>query len=63
MSDWLYRIMMAVLAIMLVSQIVFIAMTPTPVVGCVNGYVMEQHKDMWVQKGLFVQHCVAIDRD
>jgi len=63
MNTWVYRIMMTVLAICLISQIVVIALAPTPVVGCINGYIMEQHSDMWVQKGLLPAHCVPLDKD
>jgi hypothetical protein len=63
MSTWLYRIMMTLLAVILISQIVVIAITPAPVVECVNGYVMEQHKDMWAQRGLLPADCVPVDKD
>jgi len=63
MSDWLFRLMMAVLAVMFIGQVYIIVTQPAPVVECVNGYVMEQHKDMWVQRGLLPAHCVAIDKD
>ena len=63
MSDWLYRIMMTILGIILISQLVVLALAPQPMVGCVNGLIMEQHKDMWVQKGLLPQHCVLVDLD
>jgi hypothetical protein len=63
MSDWIYRSMMTILAIMLIGQIVLIALEPVPVIGCVNGYIMEQHNDMWVQRGILPQHCILIDRD
>jgi len=63
MSTWLYRILMTLLAIILISQIIMIAITPEPIVACVNGYIMEQHKDMWVQRGLLPAHCVQVDKD
>jgi len=63
MNDWLYRIMMTVLAVCIISQIVVIVLTPAPVVGCVNGLIMEQHKDLWVQRGWLPEHCVLIDKD
>lgn len=54
---------MTLLAIILISQIIMIAITPEPIVACVNGYIMEQHKDMWVQRGLLPAHCVQVDKD
>jgi len=62
-SEWLYRGMMALLAIMFIGQVYIIATTPEPMVGCVNGIIMEQHADMWVQKGVWPRHCVEIDKD
>jgi hypothetical protein len=55
--------MMTILGIILISQLVVLALAPQPMVGCVNGLIMEQHKDMWVQKGLLPQHCVLVDLD
>jgi hypothetical protein len=55
--------MMAVLAVMFIGQVYIIVTQPAPVVACVNGYIMEQHKDMWVQRGLLPAHCVQVDKD
>jgi len=63
MSEWLYRSMMASLAIMFILQVYVILATPEPVVGCVNNILMEQHQDMWIQKGIWPCHCIMIDKD
>jgi len=63
MSEWLYRSMMASLAIMFILQVYVILATPEPVVGCVNNILMEQHQDMWIQKGIWPRHCIMIDKD
>jgi len=63
MSDRMYKIMMVILAVVFISQVIAIIITPPPVVACVNGYIMEQHNLMWVQKGILPQHCVLVDPD
>jgi len=63
MNIWLFRTMMTILAVCVISQIVILALTPQPIVGCVNGLIMEQHGDVWLQKGLLPQHCLLIDKD
>jgi len=63
MSDWMFRIMMTILVVMFIGQVYIIVTQPAPVVACVNGYIMEQHKDMWVQRGLLPAHCVQVDKD
>jgi len=63
MSDILFRTM-AVLLGLVVALNIYVLITTQPLpVACVNGFVMEQHKDMWVQRSLLPQHCVVIDRD
>jgi hypothetical protein len=63
MSEWLYRSMMAILAIMFVGQVYIIVTQPEPVVGCINNIIMEQHQDMWIQKGIWPRHCIMTDKD
>ena len=63
MSEWLYKGMMAVLAIMFIGQVYIIVTNPEPVVGCVNNIIMEQHQDMWIQKGMFPRYCIMTDKD
>jgi len=63
MSEWLYRGMMALLAFVFIGQVYVIITTPEPVVACVNNIIMEQHQDMWIQKGTWPRHCVEVDKD
>ena len=63
MTDWIFRILMTGTLVIIAAQIYILAITPEPIVACVNGYIMEQHKDMWVQRGLLPAHCVQIDKD
>lgn len=63
MSNWTYRILMTILAIVFISQLVVIVLTKPKPVACINGVIMEQHEDMWVQRGIFATQCMAIDKD
>lgn len=63
MSDWIFRIMMTVMAIVIALQIFVLATTKPKPTMCVNGVIMEQQKDMWVQKGMFATQCMNIDVD
>jgi hypothetical protein len=65
MNIWVYRILMSVLAIMIVTQI-YVAVTTTPPQRlCLAGIVMvlDKDKDMYVQQGLWPTHCMPISKD
>jgi len=47
----------------LAIQLTIKANTPQPQELCLNNIVMVKHDDMWVQKDLWPQHCVAISKD
>jgi hypothetical protein len=63
MTDWIFRILMTGALVIIAAQMYILTITPQPIVACVNGYIMEQHKDMWVQRGLMPAHCVQVDKD
>lgn len=65
MNTWVYRTVMAVLGIAIISQLVMIALARPPQAMCLNGIVMVQDRagDMWVQKGLWATHCMPVDKD
>ena len=63
MNDWVYRFFMAMIMAMLSLQVYLIATArPLPEM-CLNGIIMQQHQDMWVQKGWLATHCMPIDKD
>ena len=65
MNDWVYRILVSVLVLMIATQIyVAVNTKPTPV-QCLLGIVMvlDKNKDMYVQQGLWPTYCVPISRD
>lgn len=63
MSDWLYRTIMVLLGLMLCTQIYVIVTTKPKPVMCLNGVIMEQHENMWIQQGMFPTFCVPVDKD
>jgi len=65
MNTWVYRTLMTVLGIVIVSQLVFLVTAKPPQVMCLNGVVMVQDRagDMWVQKGLWATQCMPVDKD
>jgi len=63
MNDWVFRGLMAVLAVMITTQLYVIATTKPQPEQCLLGIVMQQHEDMWVQKGMWPSRCVPIDKD
>lgn len=63
MSDWVYRLFMAIILAMLALQVYLIATIKAKPVACINGVLMEQHEDMWIQKGLLATYCMPIDKD
>ena len=65
MSTWIFRTLMTVLGIVIISQFVILALTQPPQSMCLNGIVMVPDKggDMWVQKGLWATHCMPVDKD
>lgn len=65
MNTWVYRILMALLAVMIATQVYAIATTKPKPEMCLSGIVMVPDKggDMWVQKGLWATHCMPVDKD
>ena len=65
MNTWVYKTLMTVLGIVIISQLVALALAPTPQPMCLNGIVMVPDKggDMWVQRGLWATHCMPVDKD
>jgi len=65
MSDWVYRILMTLLAVNVAIGVYAVATYKPPEALCVMGIVMVQdkNKDMYVQQGLWPTYCVAIDKD
>ena len=63
MKDWIFRILMTLMAANLCLIIWIMYTTPQP--QCLNGIVMVPDKggDMWVQKGLWATHCMPVDKD
>ena len=63
MTDWIFRSLMAVLAMLIVGEL-YVAATTRPLPEmCLNGIIMQQHSDMWVQKGMWPCQCIPIDKD
>ena len=63
MNDWVYRTLMAILAVMITTQLYVIATTKPLPEQCLLGIVMQQHDIMWRQKGIWPTYCVPIDKD
>ena len=63
MTDWVFRGLMAVLATLIVLQLYVVATARPRPEMCLLGIVMQQHEDMWVQKGMWPSRCVPIDKD
>ena len=65
MKDWTYRILMTLMAFNLALCLYASFAYQAPATMCLNGLVMVEHKNelMWVQKGLFPEHCVLVDKD
>jgi hypothetical protein len=65
MNTWVYRTLMTILGIVIVSQLVFLATAKPQQTMCLNGIVMVQDKggDMWVQRGLWATYCMPVDKD
>ena len=65
MKDWIFRILMTLMAanLCLIIWSLFMYSPPQPL--CLNGIVMVPDKggDMWVQKGLWATHCMPVDKD
>ena len=62
MNTWIYRALMAVLAVILATQLWLLTAKPQPE-QCLLGIVMQQHQHMWQQKGLWPTYCIPIDKD
>jgi hypothetical protein len=65
MNTWVYRSLMTVLGIVIISQFVMLATARPLHTMCLNGILMVPDKggDMWVQKGLWATHCMPVDKD
>ena len=63
MNTWLYRIMMTMLLANIAIGVYTVYTSTPPITQCLDGIVMEPHEDMWVQKGIWPQHCVPLDKD
>jgi len=65
MNPWIFRTLITVLGLVIVSQMVMLALAQPPQSMCLGGIVMVQNKagDMWVQKGLWATHCMPVDKD
>jgi len=65
MNTWVYRTLMTLLGVVIISQMVMIALAKPQQVMCLNGVVMVQDRsgDMWVQKGLWATQCMPVDKD
>lgn len=63
MNDWVFKGLMAVLATLIVLQLYVVATAKPQPEQCLLGIVMQQHEDMWVQKGMWPSRCVPIDKD
>jgi hypothetical protein len=65
MSKWMFRILMALMAVNLAVCLYAAFTYEPPAEMCLNGLVMVPHKsgDMWVQKGLLPEHCILVDKD
>jgi len=65
MSNWVFRTLMTILGIVIISQLVVLVLTPIPQRMCLNGIIMVPDKggDMWVQKGLWATYCIPVDKD
>jgi len=56
---------MAVLVIIITTQLYMLATAKPTQTLCLGGIVMVPHKggDMWVQRGLWPTYCMPVDRD
>ena len=64
MKQWLCRILVAVLAMNAAWDLAMVAMA-TPPTMCLNGIMMTPQAGhaLWVQKGMWPQHCLPVDRN
>ena len=63
MNTWIYRALMAVLAVILAAQLWMLTTAKPQPEQCLLGIVMQQHQHMWQQKGLWPTYCIPIDKD
>jgi hypothetical protein len=65
MNNWLYRAIMAALALNILFGAYAVITYTSPPKLCLAGIVMVLNKDrdMYVQSGLVPTHCVPISRD
>ena len=65
MNTWIYRIVMALLAINIAIGAYVLVMYTPPTPQCLGGIVMVPDKggDMWVQKGPWATYCMPVDKD
>jgi len=65
MSDWIYRILMALLAVNIAFGVYALVTYQAPPKHCLSGIVMvlDKNKDMYVQQGLFPTYCMPISKD
>ena len=65
MNDWVYRILMRLLAINILFGVYAVVTYQAPPKQCLVGIVMvlDKNKDMYVQQGIWPTYCVPIDRN
>lgn len=63
MNAWIFRICLVLLTISLTLSIHGLLTYKPPQELCILNVVMVKSGDMYVQKGLLPQHCVAISVD
>jgi hypothetical protein len=63
MNTWTFRALMFACFVSVCFSAYDIATYKPPQELCLNNIVMIKHEDMYKQKGLWAQHCVAISKD
>jgi hypothetical protein len=65
MKDWIYRILMSLLAVNIAFGLYASMTYQAPPKHCLSGIVMVQSKDkdMYVQQGLWPTYCMPISKD
>lgn len=65
MSDWIYRILMGLLALNIAIGIYAVATYKAPPTQCIVGMVMvlDKNKEMYVQQGMWPTYCIPVDKE